>query len=405
MPASTTPATSRTLRSDRIAALPPYLFVDLDRKRRARIAAGGDVINLGIGDPDRPTPPFIVEALRQAAGDPAHHRYPDGRGSADFRQAAARFMQRRFGVAADPDRHICAVIGSKEAVFHLPLALVNPGEGVLVPSPGYPVYHSGATFACAEPIELPLRPDLGWLPDLDGVSEAERARARLMWVNYPNNPTAACVDVDFFSRALRFSEESDIALASDQAYSEIYFEAPPPSLWQGAGADLDASPAIELHSLSKTFNMTGWRIGFAVGRPDIIDALAAVKSNADSGPFGAVQAAGIAALDGYGRPEVAEMREVYRARRDALIPALRAIGCEVEPPRAGFFVWARCPPDRAGAPIPSMEFAGRTLEEADVVVAPSVGFSPRVEGWFRIALTVEVERMEEAAARLRRLWG
>lgn len=398
-------STNAPVRSDRVGALPPYLFVDIDRKRRARIAAGADVINLGIGDPDRPTPGFIVEALRRAAGDPANHRYPDGRGSPAFRAAAARFLQKRFGVTADPDRHICAIIGSKEAVFHLPLAIVNPGDGVLVPSPGYPVYHSGAIFASAEPIDLPLEPALGWTPDFDAVSAEDRTRARLMWVNYPNNPTAACVETEFFARALRFCEANDIVLASDQAYSEIYFDAPPPSLWQAKGADLDTSCAIELHSLSKTFNMTGWRIGFAVGRADIIDALAAVKSNADSGPFGAVQDAGIAALEGYDRPEVAEMREVYRARRDALIPALRDIGCEVEPPRAGFFVWARCPLGPDGKPIGSMEFATRCLEEADVVVVPSVGFSQRAEGWFRIALTVEVERMAEAADRLRRVWG
>ncbi|MFG0286006.1 MAG: aminotransferase class I/II-fold pyridoxal phosphate-dependent enzyme [Phycisphaerales bacterium JB039] len=397
--------TTSPVRSDRVAALPPYLFVDIDRKRRARIAAGADVINLGIGDPDRPTPDFIIEALRAAAGDPVNHRYADGRGSGPFRQAAARFLKKRFGVTADPDRHITAIIGSKEAVFHLPLGVLNPGDGVLVPSPGYPVYESGAIFACAEVIDMPLLPELGWRPDLDAISPADRARARLMWANYPNNPTAACVDVDFFTTALRFSDANDIVLASDQAYSEIYFDAPPPSVWQADGADLDSSPVIELHSLSKTFNMTGWRIGFAVGRPDLIDALSAVKSNADSGPFGAVQDAAIAALDGYDRPEVAHMREVYRQRRDALIPALRDIGCQVEPPAAGFFVWARCPAGPGGAPLKSMDFAARCLEEADVVVVPSVGFSKRAEGWFRIALTVEVDRITEAADRLRRLWG
>lgn len=402
MPATTTPT-----RSNRVAALPPYLFVDIDRKRRARIAAGADVINLGIGDPDRPTPWFIIEALHNAAEDPANHRYPDGRGSDAFRQAAARFVQKRFGVTADPERHVCAVIGSKEAVFHLPLAVVNPGDGVLVPSPGYPVYHSGAIFACAEPIDLPLKADLGWRPDLEGVAPSDRARARLMWANYPNNPTAACVEPEFFGRALRFCEANDIVLASDQAYSEIYFDegGAPPSVWQAEGADLDASPAIELHSLSKTFNMTGWRIGFAIGRPDVIDALAAVKSNADRGPFGAVQGAAIAALDGYDRPEVAQMREVYRARRDALIPALREIGCKVEAPAAGFFVWARCPLGPDDKPMGSMEFATRCLEEADVVVVPGVGFSKDADGWFRIALTVEVERIAQAARRLRRVWG
>ena len=397
--------TTSPVRSDRVGALPPYLFVDIDRKRKARIAAGADVINLGIGDPDRPTPDFIIDALRTGAGDPANHRYADGRGSGAFREAAARFLRKRFGVTADPDRHITAIIGSKEAVFHLPLGVLNPGDGVLVPSPGYPVYESGAIFACAEPIDMPLLPRLGWQPDLDAISGADRQRARLMWANYPNNPTAACVETEFFTRAVRFCEAGDIILASDQAYSEIYFDAPPPSVWQAEGADLDASPVIELHSLSKTFNMTGWRIGFAVGRPDLIDALSAVKSNADSGPFGAVQDAAIAALDGYDRPEVARMREVYRERRDALIPALRDIGCEVEPPRAGFFVWARCPLGPDGTPMKSMDFASRCLEEADVVVVPSVGFSKRAEGWFRIALTVEAERIAESGDRIRRVWA
>lgn len=384
--------------SARLRALPPYLFAEIDRKKRAKRAAGVDLIDLGVGDPDRQTPGFIIEALRQAVGDPSTHRYAPGRGIPEFRQAAAEFMQRRFGVAADPDRHIISLLGSKEGIGHLPMAVLNPGDAVLVPDPGYPVYTSGAIFSAGEPIPMPLRTDSSWTPDFDAIDADIRSRARLIWANYPNNPTGATVDVSFFERLHDFAAENDIIACSDHAYSEIYFDSPPPSFWQAVGADLDATAAIEFHSLSKTFNMTGWRIAFAVGRPDIISALAAVKDNHDSGTFAAIQRAGAEALRGYTHPDVTAMREVYLQRRDALIPGLRALGCEVAPPGAGFFVWAKCPPG-----VDSMTFVARCLDEAGVVLIPGAGFSAHTGDWFRAALTVEVERIKEAVERLMRL--
>lgn len=393
------------IRSKRLDALPPYLFVEIDRKRRARIAAGADVINLGIGDPDRPTPSFIIEAMDRAMRDPAHHRYPPSEGTIEFRRAAARFMERRFGIDADPDRHIVACIGSKEGIAHLPLAVTDPGGTILIPRPCYPVYIAGAVFAGARVHEIPTSGEGGWLPRLDALPGELWRRSRLLWLNYPNNPTAACVDAAFYERAIAGAAPSGTIIASDQAYSEIFFESRPVSLWQAKNADLERTPAIEFHSLSKTFNMTGWRIGFAVGHPEVIAALGAVKANCDSGQFGAIQAAGAAALDHSDHAEVAAMRDEYRRRRDVLIPGLKAIGCTVEPPKAGFFVWARCPEVRA-KPMDSMEFASRALEEADVVVVPGAGFAEEARGWFRIALTVEVDRLREACERLARVaWG
>lgn len=384
--------------SARLRSLPPYLFAEVDRKKRAKRAAGVDLIDLGVGDPDRPTPGFIIEALRQAVTDPATHRYAPGRGVPEFRRAAAGFLRERFGVSADPDRHIVSLLGSKEGIGHLPLAVLNPGDAVLVPDPGYPVYTSGAIFSGAEPVPMPLRAAESWTPDLDAIDPDARRRARLIWANYPNNPTGATVDVTFFDRLLDFTAAHDIIAASDHAYSEIYFDSPPPSLWQSPNADLDSTAAIEFHSLSKTFNMTGWRIAFAVGRPDIIDALAAVKDNHDSGTFAAIQLAGAEALRGYHHPDVTAMRDVYRERRDALIPGLRALGCEVAPPGAGFFVWAKCPPG-----VDSMTFVARCLDEAGVVLVPGSGFSRHTGDWFRAALTVEVARIEEAVERLAKL--
>jgi LL-diaminopimelate aminotransferase len=389
------------LRANRLNALPPYLFAEIDRKKRAKKAAGRDVIDLGVGDPDRPTPSFIMDAMTAAVRDPAWHRYPPGNGIRPFREAAARFMERRFGVKADPDRHITMCIGSKDGIAHLPLATVNPGEVVLVPTPGYPVYRSGAIFAGAEVVEMPLRAENNWLPDFAAVPASARERARLVWTNYPTNPVAASAGVEFYERLFEFCRGRTIAI-SDQAYSEIWFEQPPASLWQARNAELDSTPGIEFHSLSKTFNMTGWRLAFAVGHPEVIAALAALKENCDSGQFGAIQIAGAAALDNVNHAEVVKMREVYRERRDAAVSGLREIRCEVDSPRAGFFVWARCPL-KDGRPLESMEFVARCLEEADVVLVPGAGFGETGRHYFRIALTVEVERLREAVERLKRI--
>ena len=392
-----------SIRSDRLNALPPYLFVEIDRKKRARLDAGKDVIDLGVGDPDRPTPPFIVDAMHRGARRGENHRYAPTVGTKAFRQAAAAFMKTRFGVDADPERHIINCIGSKDGISHLPLAVANPGDVVCVPSVAYPVYVSGAVFAGADIHTMPLTPENGWTPNLEAIPADASARARLLWTNYPNNPTAACVDVGFYESLLGFTKQHDIIAASDLAYSEVYFEQAPPSMWQAAGADLDSTLGIEFHSLSKTFNMTGWRVAFAVGHPDVVSALGAIKGNCDSGQFGAIQDAGIEALEKYDHLEVVAMRDVYRERRDAIVPLLRDMGCEVESPTAGFFVWARCPKGADGAPLESMSFAGRALEEADVVVVPGAGFSNDARDYFRIALTVEVDRLAEAGERLAKI--
>ena len=390
-----------TIRSQRLQALPPYLFVEIDRLKRARMDAGRDVIDLGVGDPDRPTPDFIIDALHRGSRRPAHHRYAPTVGTRRFREAAAAFMKKRFGVDADPDRHIVNCIGSKDGIAHLPLAVVDPGEVVCVPSVAYPVYLSGAVFAGGDVHVMPLRPENDWTPDLGAIPQDVAARAKLLWVNYPNNPTAACVELGFYGDVLDFTRRHGIIAASDLAYSEVYFEKAPPSMWQAQGADLDSTLGIEFHSLSKTFNMTGWRAAFAVGHPEVVSALGAIKGNCDSGQFGAIQEAGAEALDKHDHADVVAMRDVYQERRDTIVPALRAMGCELTVPTAGFFVWARCPKGSEGRPLDSMGFCARALEEADVVAVPGAGFSKDARDFFRIALTVEADRLAEAGERLK----
>jgi len=393
-------AQTRSIRSERLDSLPPYLFVEIDRQKRARIDAGSDVIDLGVGDPDRPTPEFIVDALHRGARRSANHRYAPTAGTKAFREAAAAFVKRRFGVDADPSRHIINCIGSKDGIAHLPLAVVNPGDVVCVPSVAYPVYLSGAVFAGAEVHTMPLKPDTGWTPRLDAIPEDVGERSTLLWVNYPNNPTAACVDLGFYRDLVDRTARQGIIAASDLAYSEVYFEQAPVSMWQAPNAGLDSTLGIEFHSLSKTFNMTGWRVAFAIGHPDVVSALGAIKGNCDSGQFGAIQEAGIEAMNKYDHADVVAMRDVYRERRDAIVPLLREMGCEVESPTAGFFVWARCPKGPDGRALDSMSLASRALEEADVVVVPGAGFSKDARDYFRIALTVEVDRLAEAGSRL-----
>jgi len=382
-------------RSDRLKALPPYLFVEIDRARRRAIAAGRDVINFGVGDPDRPTFGFIVEAMRKAVGDPANHRYPFDEGVPKFRAAAAAFMKSRYGVELDPTREIITCIGAKEVIAHLPLAVVNPGEVVLVPRPGYPVYNAAAVFAGAEPAYLALTAENGWLPNLEAIDQAAAARAKMIYVNYPNNPTAAVADLAWYEKLIAWGRKHNVMVAADAAYSEVYYDSPPPSVLQAPGA---REVAVEFHSLSKTFNMTGWRIGWVAGNAEIVAALAAVKGNVDSGQFNAIQWAGVAALQGYDRDEVRRQREIYRQRRDVLCDGLAKLGYGVSRPAATFYVWARCPEG-----VDSMTFAKRCLGEADVVFIPGVGFGPPGEGYFRAALTIETERVAEALDRLARL--
>lgn len=380
--------------ADRLKRLPPYLFAEIDRQKKAARARGADLIDLGIGDPDIPSPPHVIEALARAARDPKNHRYPDYEGLLAFREAAAGWYQRQFGVTLDPAAEVLTLIGSKEGTAHIPLAFCNPGDVVLVPDPGYPVYQAGTLFAGAEPYFLPLRGDHDFLPDLDAVPAEVARRARMIFLNYPNNPTAACATLEFFERLVRFAERWGLIVCHDAMYSEIRFDGErPPSFLQVPGA---REVGVEFHSLSKTYSMTGWRIGFCVGNREVLAGLGKVKTNVDSGVFQAVQEAAIAALTGP-QEYVAEVQRTYQERRDVVVQGLRRLGLPVLVPRATFFVWAPVPGGGS-----STEWAERLLREAEVVVTPGVGFGPHGEGYYRIALTVEKARLAEAMERLAR---
>jgi LL-diaminopimelate aminotransferase len=387
--------------ADRLDHLPAYLFVEIDRKKREAIAAGRDVIDFGVGDPDLPTHPFIVDAMAEAIRKPPHHRYASGAGSPEYRKTIAAFFSRRFGVTLDPNTEVLALLGSKEGLAHLPTGLLNPGQTALIPDPGYPVYIAGTLFAGGKCYKMALREETGWLPDLDAIPASVLDNARLLFLNYPNNPTAACAPLSFFEKAVAFARKHELLIVQDAAYSEMGFkpDAPPPSILQVPGAK-DVS--IELHSLSKTFNMTGWRAAFAVGNAKAIAALAKVKNNVDSGIFGAVQEAAIAALNGIDRPEIRDQIATYRRRRDILISGLREAGWSVATPQATFYVWTKPPPfirgDQGGSY--SMAVASRILAEADVVVIPGIGFGQCGEGYVRFALTVPESRTAEAVKRI-----
>ncbi len=381
-------------KSQRLQALPPYLFLEIDKKKRAKIESGADVVNLGVGDPDQPTPKFIIDRMAEAIYDAGNHRYPFDEGVPAFRDAAVGFMQRRFGVELTRD-HVLTTIGSKDGISHLPLAAVNPDDIVLVPSPGYPVYNAGTLFAGGRPWTMELREENGWLPDLDAIPGDVARQAKVIWVNYPNNPTAAVASKAFYERLVQFAQEYNLIIASDLAYSEVYFDEPPHSVLEVPGA---LERTIEFHSLSKTFNMTGWRIGFACGAPDVIAALGQVKGNCDSGQFNAIQWAGTTALENTDHADVRATVDAYRERREALCDGLNEVGCSVSAPAASFFVWGKCPEGYS-----SMDFAGRVLEEAAVVLIPGGGFAPHCDGYFRAALTVGVDRIQEGVDRLKRM--
>ncbi len=381
--------------AERLKRLPPYLFAEIDRKKREVRARGVDVIDLGIGDPDLPTPPHIIHALQKAAEDPANHRYPSYEGMLTYRQAVADWYAKRFNVRLDPEQEVLTLIGSKEGTAHIPLAFVNPGDIVLVPDPGYPVYAAGTWFAGGEVHWMPLRGINGFLPDLDAIPADVARRAKLMYLNYPNNPTAAVATGDFFARVVAFARSHGILVCHDAMYSELKFDGfEPPSLLEVEGA---REVGVEFHSLSKTYSMTGWRLGFCVGNRAAVAGLGAVKTNVDSGVFQAVQIAGIAALTG--PQDLAEQyRRTYQERRDIVVSGLKQLGWEVEIPKGTFFVWAPVP-----GGLDSRSFATQLLEEAGVVVTPGVGFGPSGEGFYRIALTVERARIAEAMDRLKRL--
>jgi LL-diaminopimelate aminotransferase len=382
-------------KAQRIQELPPYLFAEIDKKKNALRARGVDIISLGIGDPDLPTPAHIVAKLREAAGNPANHRYPDYEGLLAFRQAAANWYRNRFGVSLDPEREVVSLIGSKEGIAHMPIAWVDPGDVVLCPDPGYPVYAVGTGFCGGVVHRMPLLKQNGFFPDLGAIPAAVARAAKMMWLCYPNNPTSATATRAFFQRAIDFARANEIIVCHDAAYSEIYFDGEKPiSFLEIDGA---REVGVEFHSLSKTYNMTGWRVGFAVGNAELIAGLGAVKTNVDSGVFQAVQEAAIAALDG-DQSCVEEARNVYQSRRDLLLRALERAGLTATVPRATFYVWVETPKGHTSA-----EFATRVLEQTGVVITPGTGFGPSGEGFVRFSLTVNGDRLSEAISRIERM--
>lgn len=378
----------------RVGKLPPYLFVEIDKKKKAALAKGVDIINLGVGDPDLPTPDHIVKAMQAAVAKPAHHQYPFGAGLPEFRRAVAQWYGTRFGVTLDPDTEVHALLGSKEGLGHITLAYCDPGEVVLVPEPGYPVYGNSTILAGGRPHLMPLRAERDFLPDLSDVAPRVLSMARLMFLNYPNNPTAATAGLEFFEEVVAYAKKHHIVVVHDAAYSELYFDNKPPhSFLEVKGAK---AVGVEMHSCSKTYSMTGWRVGFAVGNAEVLKALSQVKDNFDSGVFGAAQEAAIAALTG---PQdcVVEARRMYQERRDALVLGLTKLGWQVHLPRATFYVWTKVPGGK------SVAAASRILEEAGVVCTPGIGFGPSGEGYLRFALTQPVSRIQEAVTRIAKL--
>jgi LL-diaminopimelate aminotransferase len=381
--------------AERLRRLPPYLFAQIERKIAEKRAAGIDVISLGIGDPDTPTPQVVVDAMCEHVARPDTHRYPSNRGRASFREAVAAFYERRFGVALDPETEIIPALGAKEAIANVNLAYLDPGDVALASDPGYPVYTTGPLLAGAEPVSLPLAPERGFLPDLEAIPPEVAERTRLMFLNYPNNPTGAVVEDDFFARVVEFARRHDIIVVHDNAYSEITYDGyRAPSFLETPGAK---DVGIEVLSLSKTYNMTGWRSGAVVGNADLIQAYWQLKTNLDSGMFEALQEASVAALSS-DQSTVAEMCAIYRRRRDTLVAALRAAGIEVTPPKGTIYLWAPVPDGETSA-----SFTERVLEEAAVVISPGAAYGPAGEGFVRMSLTVPDERLNEAAERIARL--
>jgi LL-diaminopimelate aminotransferase len=379
--------------SKRLQAIPPYMFAELERKVAAKRDAGIDVISLGIGDPDLPTYPYIVEAMQAAVANPSTHQYPSNRGRPEFREAFSAFYDRRFGVEIDPETEVMAAIGAKECIYNLCFAFLDPGDAALAADPGYPVYTGGPTLAGAEAVVLPLVPDLGFVPDFDAISAADLERARLLFLNYPNNPTGAIVPDGLFERVVELAREHEILVVHDNAYSETTYDGyVAPSFLATPGAK---EVGVEVFSLSKGFNMTGWRCAAILGNADAISTYWRLKTNIDSGNFEAVQLAGAAALDGPREP-LEEMNAIYARRRDLVVDALGAIGVEVEPPKGTIYVWAPVPEGHT-----STSFAELVLEEAAVVISPGSMYGPSGEGFFRISLTAPDERISEAVERLR----
>jgi LL-diaminopimelate aminotransferase len=380
--------------SERLSRIPPYLFAELERKIAQKKAEGVDVISLGIGDPDRPTPALIVEAMQEAVTEPQTHQYPTNRGRLDFRQALSDYYERRFDVDIDPEREVMPAIGAKEAIFNLNLAFLDPGEAALASDPGYPVYTGGPLLSGAEAVVMPLVPKLGFTPDLTAISAEDRRRAKLLFINYPNNPTGAVVPPGFFERVVKFAKVNDILVVHDNSYSEIVYDGyHAPSFLATPGAK---EVGIEVFSLSKGYNMTGWRCAAVLGNAEAIESFWRLKTNIDSGLFEAVQLAGVAALSPDADAEVASMNELYRMRRDLVCDALVEAGVHVKPPKGTIYVWAPVPEGFAS----SVAYCEHVLEKAAVVISPGSAYGPSGEGWFRISLTTPDDRLHEAVRRL-----
>lgn len=379
----------------RISNIPPYLFAELDKRVAAKRAEGADVVSFGIGDPDFPTPPHVVEALREAVLDPSTHHYPSYSGLPELRNTIAEWMNKRFNVVLDPQTEVLPLWGSKEGVVHLPWAVISDGDVALCADPGYPVYDVGTRLAGGEPVPVPVRHSNAFLPDFGEIPAEAAARARLMWLNYPGNPTGATCELDHFEDAVEFCRRNDILLAHDAAYSEITYDGyVAPSVLEVDGAK---DVAVELHSFSKTFNMTGWRIGWIAGNADAIEALGRLKTNLDSGVFNAVQRAAIAGLTGP-RDFLDEQLDVFAKRRDRAVAALREAGLDAEAPKGSFYLWVPVPDGHTSA-----SFAALLLDEAAVVVAPGSGYGEYGEGFIRFSLTLADDRLQEGVERIRKL--
>lgn len=383
--------------AERIQNLPPYLFAEIDRIKGDLRKKGVDIIDLSIGDPDLPTPSIIVEALREHAKKAENHRYPSYMGSERFRRAISRWYEDRFGVSLDPMSEVVVLIGSKEGIGHLPLAFVNAGDVALVPDPGYPVYATATTFAGGTPVTVPLRKEGEYRAKLSDISEDAAKKAKLFFLNYPNNPTSAVVDISYFEEVASFCRTHDILLCHDAAYTEVSMGGhEPPSFLQAKGSK---EIGIEFHSLSKTFNMTGWRVAFAVGNRDAISALGKIKTNVDSGVFGAIQEAGIVALEHWKNLREAN-NAVYEHRRDIMAEGLRKLGINFQLPKSTFYLWCKVPGGESSA-----VFCERMLQQVGICFTPGSGFGKEGEGYFRIALTASEVRLQEALGRLQKKLG
>ena len=378
--------------SNRVGRVPPYLFVQISRKIAEKRAQGIDVISFGIGDPDLPTPDNIISELRNASLEPSAHRYPETEGLPEFRQSVAAWYERRFGLTVDHDREVLSLIGAKEGIGHAALCFIDPGDTALIPDPGYPVYSVGTLFAGGDSHVMPLLEENGWLPDLEAVPNEVADRATVMWINYPNNPTGATAGLDFFENVVAFAKRHDLAVLHDACYTEVAYDGYRPASFLQAEGAMDVG--VEFHSLSKTYNMTGWRLGMAIGNAEIIEALMIVKSNLDSGVPQAIQRMGIEALSAP-LDSVEERNAVYQRRRDQVVGVLLDLGLAVKPPMASLYIWARVPDGYTSA-----DFSERLLEERNVLVTPGTGYGKHGEGYVRLSITISDRDLQVGLDRL-----